>query len=153
MFAVIPKLSFNGHTWFRLHLHRQNKNRFWFLHVFWLLCYCWLLFSHKQEGTTFEGVFLHGAKQMEDVNLQWHPLGLTATCLLISICFGHLFALTSICFDILLLWHSFALTSHRFKIPFHGRMDFKTFSLDYRVFKRTRTMLQSAGSDLIPSNN
>ena len=33
-----------------------------------------------------------------------------------------------------LLWRPFALTSHRFKIPFHGRIGFKTVSFDYIWF-------------------
>ena len=108
MFAVIPKfqLSFNGHTWPRLHLHRQNNNRFWFLHV--LGCSAtvgYFSLIEKEEQLLKEWVNFLAGKQMGDMNLQWHPLGLIATWFLISICFWPLFALTSICFDTPLLWH------------------------------------------------
>ena len=111
VFAVIHKfqLSFNGHTWLRFHLHRQNKNRFWFLHVFWLLCYCWLLFSHKQGGTTFEGVFCTGKQWgtwiYSDIRLVWQPLD-----------FWYHFA-----FDLFLLWRPFALTLLIFSEDIRGR--------------------------------
>ena len=82
VFAVIPTFqpSFNGHTWLRLHLHRQNKNRFWFLDVFWLLCYCWLPFSHKQGGKTFEGVFCTGENKWGTWIYSGIHLPLTAIC-------------------------------------------------------------------------
>ena len=107
-FAVIPKfqLSFNGHTWLRLHLHRQKKNQFWFLHVLWLLFYCWLLFSHQQGGRTFEGVFCTGENKWgtwiySDIRLVWQPLEV-----------WYQFA-----FDLFLLWRPFALTLLCFDIP------------------------------------
>ena len=85
-----------------------------------------------------------------DIHFLWHPFAVISAWFDSHYMFNINFLLTSFCFHVHLLWYPFALTSHRVEIPFHGRIDFNTLSFDYRLFKRTRAMLQSAGSDWYP---